>query len=99
MNRTRLLALALLTAAPVLLSAQTAPRFAPTRLARIDRFMQQYLDSRQIGGAVGLVLEDGRVVYQHAVGWLDKEGGRRLTPDALLRIAAQSKALTLDPLL
>jgi len=94
MNRTRLLALALLAAAPVLLSAQTAPRFAPTRLARIDRFMQQYLDSGQIGGAVGLVLEDGRVVYQHAVGWLDKEAGRRMTPDALFRIASQSKALT-----
>ena len=94
MNRTRLLALALLAAAPVLLSAQTAPRFAPARLARIDRFMQQYVDSGQIGGAVGLVLEDGRVVYQHAVGWLDKEAGRRMTPDALFRIASQSKALT-----
>src|SRR5204862_6249157 len=94
MNRTRLLALALLAAAPVLLSAQTAPRFAPARLARIDRFMQQYVDSGQIGGAVGLVLEDGRVVYQHAVGWLDKESGRRMTPDALFRIASPSKALT-----
>src|SRR5881394_2649349 len=94
MNRTRLLALALLAAAPVLLSAQTAPRFAPTRLARIDRFTQQYLDSGQIAGAVGLVLEDGRAVYQHAVGWLDKEAGRRMTPDALFRIASQTKALT-----
>src|SRR2546423_697839 len=93
MNRTRLLALALLAAAPVLLSAQTAPRFAPARLARIDRFMQQCVDSGQIGGAVGLVLEDGRVVYQHAVGWLDKEAGRRMTPDGLFRIGSQSKAL------
>ena len=55
MNRTRLLALALLAAAPVLLSAQTAPRFAPTRLARIDRFMQQYLDSGQIGDRKSVV--------------------------------------------
>src|SRR5947207_2813694 len=94
MNRTRLLALALLAAASARLSAQTPPRFAPARLARIDRFMQQYVDSGQIGGAVGLVLEDGRVVYQHAVGWLDKEAGRRMTPDALFRIASQSKALT-----
>src|SRR5947207_4816051 len=94
MNRTRLLALALLAAAPVLLSAQTAPRFAPARLARIDRFMQQYVDSGQIGGAVGLVLQDGRAVHQHAVGWLDKEAARRLTPAALFRIASQTKALT-----
>src|SRR5213595_2560150 len=94
MNRTRLLALALLAAAPVLLFAQTPPRFAPARLARIDRFMQQSVDSGQIGGAVGLVLQDGRVVYQHAVGWLDQESGRRMTTDALFRIASQTKALT-----
>src|SRR2546430_10220459 len=94
MDRTRLIALALLCVAPASLPAQTQPRFAPARLARIDRFMQQYVDSGQIGGAVGMVLQDGRVVYQHAVGWLDKEAGRRMTPDALFRIASQSKALT-----
>src|SRR5205809_279061 len=94
MDRTRLIALALLCVAPASLPAQTQPRFAPARLARIDRFMQQYVDSGQIGGAVGLVLQDGRVVYQHAVGWLDKETGRRMTPDALFRIASQTKALT-----
>src|SRR2546425_894250 len=94
MDRTRFLALALVCVAPASLPAQTQPRFAPARLARIDRFMQQYVDSGQIGGAVGLVLQDGRVVYQHAVGWLDKEAGRRMTPDALFRIASQTKALT-----
>src|SRR5205807_2701793 len=72
MDRTRLIALALLCVAPASLPAQTQPRFAPARLARIDRFMQQYVDSGQIGGAVGLVLQDGRVVYQHAVGYVAK---------------------------
>ena len=94
---TKTLALVLLIAVPARadLRAQT-PRsgFAPDRLARIDRFMQQYVDSGQIGGAVGLVLQDGRVVYRHAVGWLDKEAGRRMTTDALFRIASQTKALT-----
>src|SRR5438552_5567936 len=94
MNRTRLLALALLAAAPARLSAQTPPRFAPARLARIDRFMQQYVDSGQIGGAVGLVLENGRVIYQHAVGWFDKATESRMTPGALFRIASQTEALT-----
>src|SRR5256885_8615558 len=94
MNRSRLLVLALLSVAPATLPAQAQPRFAPARLARIDRFMQQYVDSGRIGGAVGLVLQDGRVVYQHAVGWLDKESGRRMTSDALFRIASQTKALT-----
>src|SRR2546430_7330958 len=94
MNRTRLLALALLGLAPATLPAQTQPRFAPARLARIDRFMQQYVDSGQIAGAVGLVLEDGRVVYRRAVGWLDRESRRPMTADALFRIASQTKALT-----
>src|SRR5213594_2858630 len=100
MTRTRLLILALVVAT-ARLPAQTRPvarvpasSFAPDRLARIDRFMQQYVDSGQIGGAVGLVLLDGRVVYQHAVGWLDKESGRRMTTDALFRIASQTKAVT-----
>jgi CubicO group peptidase (beta-lactamase class C family) len=109
MDRIGRLIVAALLAAPAGLAAQApaaaaaaaaaaAPArpaaFAPDRLARIDRFMQQYVDSGQIGGAVGLVLRDGRVVYQHAVGWSDRESGRRMTTDALFRIASQSKALT-----
>lgn len=68
--------------------------FAPDRLARIDRFLQQAIDSNHIAGAVALVLRDGQVVYERAVGWADKEAGRRMTADAIFRIASQSKALT-----
>ena len=76
--------------------AQPASRlgFAPDRLARIDRFLQQAVDSTRIAGAVALVLRDGQVVYERAVGWADKEAGRRMTADAIFRIASQSKALT-----
>jgi CubicO group peptidase (beta-lactamase class C family) len=68
--------------------------FAVERLARIDRFLQQAVDSNRIAGAVALVLRDGQVVYEKAVGWADKEAGRRMTADAIFRIASQSKALT-----
>ena len=68
--------------------------FASDRLARIDQMLQRYVDENQIAGAVGLVMRDGRIVYQRAVGWADKEAGRRMTPDAIFRIASQSKALT-----
>jgi len=95
LQRAHRAALVLLVVAPAVLCAQTRRLgFATDRLARIDRVMQQYVDSGQIGGAVGLVLEDGRVVYRHAVGWLDKEAGRRMTSDALFRIASQTKAIT-----
>ena len=95
LQRAHRAALVLLVVAPAVLRAQTRRSgFATDRLARIDRVMQQYVDSGQVGGAVGLVLEDGRVVYRHAVGWLDQEGGRRMTSDALFRIASQTKAIT-----
>ncbi|HEU4994285.1 MAG TPA: serine hydrolase domain-containing protein [Gemmatimonadaceae bacterium] len=72
----------------------SADGFLPDRLARVDTFLQTYVDSNRIAGAVALVLKDGRVVYERAVGWADKEGQRRMTPDAMFRIASQSKALT-----
>ena len=95
----RILALTVAFAVPtVSLGAQvakpTSNGFAADRLSRIDRVMQEYVDSNRIGGAVGLVLRDGRVVYEHAVGWADKEAGRRMTTDAIFRIASQSKAIT-----
>lgn len=68
--------------------------FAPERLARIDAFLQQYVDSNRIPGAVALVTRDGAVVYEKAVGWSDVEHRRRMTADAMFRIASQSKALT-----
>lgn len=78
--------------------AGSAPRaangFSAERLARIDRFMQSYVDEHKVAGAVGLVLRNGRVVYEKAVGWSDMEAGRRMTPDALFRIASQTKAIT-----
>jgi CubicO group peptidase (beta-lactamase class C family) len=68
--------------------------FAPDRLARIDSFLQRSVDSGRIAGAVGLVLRDGRVVYRRAVGWADREAGRRMRVESMFRIASQTKALT-----
>ncbi len=91
----------LIAAFPALLTAQTATRTTSSdksvsaeRLRRVDAYMQQQVDSNRIAGAVGLVLRDGKVIYERAVGWADKESQRRMTTDAMFRIASQSKALT-----
>src|SRR4029078_1162033 len=63
-------------------------------LKRIDGLFEQYVAEARIGGAVPLVLQDGKPVYERAFGWADKEAGRRMTTDAVFRIASQSKALT-----
>ena len=68
--------------------------FIPGRLARLDKVLQQQVDENRIGGAVALVLRDGRPVYEKAFGWSDKEAGRRMSTDTLFRIASQTKALT-----
>lgn len=70
------------------------PAFSAERLARVDKLLQQYVDENRISGAVGLVLRDGQPVYESAVGWSDKEAGRRMTADTLFRIASQTKAIT-----
>jgi CubicO group peptidase (beta-lactamase class C family) len=89
-----------LWAAPVLaqhsLSSASARRlgFDETRLTRIDSALQRAVDRDEIGGAVALVLRDGQPVYERAVGWADREASRRMTTDAIFRIASQTKALT-----
>jgi CubicO group peptidase (beta-lactamase class C family) len=67
---------------------------ASERAARIDRLLKRYVDENKIAGAVALVLRDGKPVYERAVGWSDKEAGRRMTMDTVFRIASQTKAFT-----
>lgn len=71
-----------------------ATSISKERLARIDTLMQQYVDENLIAGAVALILQNGRPVYQHAAGWADKEAGTRMSADTIFRIASQTKALT-----
>jgi CubicO group peptidase (beta-lactamase class C family) len=75
-------------------SLRTPSGFSAERLARVDRFLQQYADSQRVGGAVALVLRDGQVAYQRSVGWIDRESRRPMTAEAMFRIASQSKAIT-----
>ena len=83
-----------LAAQPARAIARASTGFSAERVARIDRFLQQYVDSNRIGGAVALVIRDGQVAYQRVVGWNDRESRRPMTADALFRIASQSKAIT-----
>jgi CubicO group peptidase (beta-lactamase class C family) len=68
--------------------------FDAVRLTRVDSVLQRYVDEGRVSGAVALVMRDGQVVYERAVGWADREAGRRMAPDAIFRIASQTKAIT-----
>jgi CubicO group peptidase (beta-lactamase class C family) len=94
-----LIVLAALLALPAPASLQTHPPaaasgFAADRMAVIDRGLQRYVDDNRVAGIVGLVLQDGKPLYEKAFGWADKEAGRRMTTDTIFRIASQTKALT-----
>ncbi|HXI30214.1 MAG TPA: serine hydrolase domain-containing protein [Vicinamibacterales bacterium] len=88
----KIVLLASLLVATAVVSADQS--ISTERLARIDKLFQQYVDEARIGGAVALVLQDGKPVYERAFGWSDKEAGRKMTPDTIFRIASQTKALT-----
>ena len=69
-------------------------KLSPERLGRVEAFLQRYVDQERLAGAVALVLQDGKIVYEKAVGWRDKEAGTKMTPDTVFRIASQTKAIT-----
>jgi CubicO group peptidase (beta-lactamase class C family) len=68
--------------------------FSVERLARVDALLDGYVNEGRVAGIVALVLRDGKPVYQHVVGWADKEAGRKMAMDTEFRIASQTKALT-----
>ncbi|MBC7843412.1 MAG: beta-lactamase family protein [Gemmatimonadaceae bacterium] len=74
--------------------AASMPGVSAARLARIDSLLDGAVTDNAIMGAVALVFRDGKVMYERAVGYADRESNRRMTSDAIFRIASQSKALT-----
>lgn len=68
--------------------------FSAERLQRIDKLVQEYIDSNWIAGAIALVAKDGHIVYHKAIGYDDKEKNKLLQKDAIWRIASQTKAIT-----
>jgi CubicO group peptidase (beta-lactamase class C family) len=91
MTKTAARTLVAVVGAAVTLSAQAMSR---DRLERIDRYFQEEIAEQHLAGAVALVLQDGKPVYDKAFGWADKEANRKMATDDIFRIASQSKALT-----
>lgn len=68
-------------------------KFSEERLNRIDVMIQQAVDSEWIAGASGLIVRNGRIVYNRAFGVSDPETGTPLRTDDIFRIASQTKAI------
>lgn len=79
---------------PTLGQSSSDLRIDRARIARLDQVLQNYVDNEQIAGAVALVLQNGRIVYERAVGWSDREADTPMKVDSMFRVASQTKALT-----
>jgi CubicO group peptidase (beta-lactamase class C family) len=76
-------------------AGQAAPlSFSAERLARIDTLFQSYVDQDRTPGVVAMIVRHGQVAWSGAFGLADRESRQPMTPDALFRIASQTKAVT-----
>lgn len=64
------------------------------RLARIDKLLQNDVDSGFVSGIAGMIVRNGVIVYNKSFGYRDGEKKVRLQPDDIFRIASQTKAIT-----
>lgn len=64
------------------------------QLAKIADGMGEFVDKKQIAGAVTLVARQGRVVHLEAVGYADLENKRPMRKDSIFAIASMTKPIT-----
>jgi CubicO group peptidase (beta-lactamase class C family) len=64
------------------------------RLGRLGELLQRYVDEGRLGGAVALVAREGKVAYLQSFGRLGPKSDAPMPPNAIFRIASQSKAVT-----
>ncbi|MED5453749.1 MAG: serine hydrolase domain-containing protein, partial [Verrucomicrobiota bacterium] len=68
--------------------------FDSDRLKRIDKMIQGCIDRKEVPGAVGILIKDGKIGYHKAFGWADIETKKPLKKDTLFRSASMSKLIT-----
>jgi CubicO group peptidase (beta-lactamase class C family) len=94
MPRSRLpLTLALLILAP-LASAARADDKTEQGLAKIAPRMREFVEAKQISGAVTLVAHNGKIVHLEAVGEADINAHRPMTKETLFGVASMTKPIT-----
>jgi len=75
-------------------SSPVSAQVSGDRLLRIDKMIQQAVDSGWIAGAVGFIARDGKIVYNKSFGVSDIEKKTEMHTDDIFRIASQTKAIT-----
>ena len=66
----------------------------PGVLARIDPFIESYIDNKQIPGGVFLIARKGKIVYFNSFGHKTLKNKKAYELDDIFRIASMTKAVT-----
>lgn len=61
--------------------------------AHVQAAIQRALDEQRLVGGVVLVARDGVLIDRQSAGWADREGQRKMTVDAIFRLASVSKPI------
>ena len=69
------------------------------RLERIHAYIQDYIDTNQIAGAVTLVARRGKVVHFDAQGWRYKEENLPMEKDSIFSLASMTKPIVSSALM
>lgn len=64
------------------------------RLKKLDAMLDEAVNNGDVPGLVALVARNGKIVYHSAKGMADVEAGKKMSQDAIFRIASQTKAIT-----
>jgi len=64
------------------------------RLEKVDKLVQQYIDSGWINGATAILTRNGKIFYHKGLGYDNIATKTALRRDAIMRIASQTKAVT-----
>ena len=93
------LAATLLPAQDIKVVAPESVGISSTRLARLDREMQNYIDQGKLAGIIVLVARHGSIVHHKAFGMADIESGKKMRTDHLVRMYSMTKPITSTALL
>jgi CubicO group peptidase (beta-lactamase class C family) len=82
----------------ILIPALTQAASAPAELtgdarSRIDAVIERAMAEKRLVGAVVLVSRDGKLVYQRAAGFADRESKRPMQIDSVFRLSSVSKPI------
>src|SRR5260221_3027202 len=68
--------------------------FSSTRLHRISKVMQDYVDQQKLAGLITMLARRGEVVHFECFGMMDIEANRPMQSDTIFRLYSMTKPIT-----